>query len=74
MGEPLFGDQELFWTFKFRCMLDIHVAILRHIWSSGNDQTEEINLSHLHTDGMQSHGTRYHSGKPVEREKEKGHV
>ena len=40
----------LFWTFKFRCILDIHVAILTQIWSSGNGQPGGINLSHLYTE------------------------
>ena len=40
----------LFWTFKFRCILDIHVAIQTQIWSSGNRQPGGINLSHLCTE------------------------
>lgn len=26
------GSEILFWTFKFRCMLDVHVAMMTQVW------------------------------------------
>lgn len=44
VGCPLFRDKKLFWTFQFRCILDIHVAILIPTSSSGNSQPGEMSL------------------------------